>query len=293
MSVIVPVHGETDRFEKTLRALHEQSYPRNRWEVIVIDNGAFSALDKVVTKLPNAILLKEVQTGSYCARNTGLQYARGTIIAFTDSDCIPHRNWIENGVKALQKSTHIGLVAGRIDVFFASLDQPASTEVYDSLVSFPQKLTLERYNYGATANLFTTRNVIQKVGIFNYSRLSGGDCEWGQRVRASGFRQEYCESAVIQHPARKSFSALIRKSRRVTIGTMHTLAHNDGKTLSLSCWYYHLIRRPVYLWSEMSEYYSHLGFAMRFRVLGIYYIVKLVQLAERVRVAVFGGQPQR
>ena len=293
VSVIIPVYGEIDGFGQTLTALYEQSYPKERYEVSVIDNGAFSTLNELMKKFPGVSLLKEPMEGSYCARNAGLRHARGDVIAFTDSDCIPHTAWIECGVRALQQSAQIGLVAGKVDVLFASPDKPAATEVYDSLVSFPQRLTIERYHYGATANIFTTQSALQNVGSFDCSLLSGGDCEWGQRVFESGFRQVYCESAVVQHPARKSLSSLMQKSRRVTIGTMRSLANSDGKALSLHSWYYHFFGRPGNLWSQMSVLYSTMGIGMRFRVLSIYYIVKLVQIAERVRVVVLGGKPKR
>lgn len=293
VSVIIPVYGKIEGLVQTLSALQEQSYPSACYEVVVIDNGTFSGLDNIMLTQQNITLVNELTPGSYSARNSGLRHARGEIVAFTDSDCIPHRTWIENGVRTIQKSNEIGLVAGRVDVFFASPGKPTATELYDSLVSFPQKLTIERYHYGATANLFTTRNVLRKVGLFNCNHFSGGDCEWGRRVYESGFKQEYCESVMVQHPARQSFGDLIQKSRRVTIGTMRSLADDDGNTLLLSSWYYHLVRRPGNLWSLMSRYHDSLGGSIKIRVIGIYYTVKLLQLVERVRVGVLSGKPQR
>jgi cellulose synthase/poly-beta-1,6-N-acetylglucosamine synthase-like glycosyltransferase len=44
--------------------------------------------------------------------------ARGEIVAFTDSDCIPATDWIEKGVDNLLRIPNCGLVAGEIAVFF-------------------------------------------------------------------------------------------------------------------------------------------------------------------------------
>jgi len=293
VSVIVPVYGKNEWLGETLSALQEQSYSGDGYEVIIVDNGAHDALNSLITDRGNVVLIKHSTPGSYSARNAGLLHAKGEIIAFTDSDCIPKYNWIEQGVRAMQMTSETGLVAGKVEVFFVSQARPTATEVYDSMVSFPQRLTIERYHYGATANLFTRRNVISRVGDFDSSRFSGGDSEWGQRVYDAGFIQEYSEEAVVRHPARKSAADLIQKSRRVTIGTMRSNVDIDGKTLALSSFYYHLIRRPCDLWTEMSGNRHDYDLSIKVKVIGIYYLIKMLQSIERVRVVVFGGKPRR
>jgi GT2 family glycosyltransferase len=100
-------------------------------------------------------------------------------------------------------------------------------EHYDMLFGFPQARYVEA-GFGATANVFTRREVLERVGRFRPELHSGGDQEWGQRVRDAGYRLLYVESARVDHPARRSWSELIRKTTRTNRG-MFELSRLQGK----------------------------------------------------------------
>ena len=83
-----------------MNALTKQTYPKNRFEVIVVNNDPADPCPCI--PLPdNFVLTTEGKPGSYAARNAGIKIAKGEILAFTDSDCIPHSNWIEQAVNIL------------------------------------------------------------------------------------------------------------------------------------------------------------------------------------------------
>jgi len=210
--VIIPVHNDSIRLNRTLSALEDQSFSRDRYEVIVVNNGAVQDLVGFTDNFPHVVFTQESRRGSYRARNTGLRLARGQVTAFTDSDCIPDHRWIEAGARAITAANDIGLVGGSIDVFSAEPEKSTICELYDMVLSFPQDQFIRRYRFGVTANLFTTKQVFNSVGSFKNSYRSGGDCEWGYRVHKSGFRQVFSPAAVVRHPARKHFSELVKKS---------------------------------------------------------------------------------
>src|SRR5215216_464513 len=128
VSVIVPVFNDAVRLRTCLEALVEQTFPRHRFEIIVVDNGSDQPLDGLVAELPRARLTVEPRPGSYAARNRGIALSRGDILAFTDSDCLPAPAWLECGVRSLTEDENCGLVGGHIEVVFSNPDRPGAVE---------------------------------------------------------------------------------------------------------------------------------------------------------------------
>lgn len=224
VSVIVPVYNDSTRLQKCLRALGNQTYPKNLYEVIVVDNGSSENLKPFITQYEDARLLHEPKPGSYIARNKGVLESKGDIIAFTDADCIPDTHWLQEGITCLQSSENCGLVAGRIELFFCNPEKPTAVEIYESIeMGFSQLEFLEQQHYGLTANLFTYRSVIDKVGFFDTNLKSGGDKEWGQRIFAANYNQVYSHDAYVYHPTRHTFGELYKRVTRIVGGRYDTI----------------------------------------------------------------------
>jgi glycosyltransferase involved in cell wall biosynthesis len=217
VSVIIPVYNNIEKLERCLEALQKQTYPKNCYEVIVIDNGSEENTELVTSKFNNVCLFYETQIGSYAARNKGINQAKGTIIAFTDSDCIPHLNWLENGISALLNNNNCGLVAGKINIFFQDYQSPTDVEVYELINTLKQDKNIKKFQ-AVTANLFTFMEVIKKVGYFDQNIKSGGDMEWSYRVHLQGYQLIYEELACVDHPARRTYSELSNRILRTTGG---------------------------------------------------------------------------
>lgn len=223
VSVVIPVYNDSERLRVCLRALQEQTYPHAKYEVIVVDNNSEESIEEVVYPFSQAILTSEKKSGSYAARNRGISVAKGEVLAFTDSDCIPAANWLETGVSNLLSVPNCGLVGGKIEIFFKNPNCPTTVEVYDSIMHLQQKRYVEICHYGATANVFTLRKVFDKVGMFDSNLRSGGDREWGERVFNQGFQLVYADDCWVAHPARYSIGQLIRKVIRISQGPCQLL----------------------------------------------------------------------
>jgi glycosyltransferase involved in cell wall biosynthesis len=292
-SVIVPIYKCNDYLPKLLNALESQTYPKDLYEVILVNNDPCERLSGI-QKLPPAFrFVLELKGGSYQARNAGVDFARGEILAFTDCDCVPDATWLASGISALQTQPKTSVIGGRIDVTFRDPSQPTACELYDSICSFRQSEFVNENKYALTANLFTWRSLMATVGPFDPHLKSGGDCEWGARVFRHGFAQSYCDAAVVQHPARQSLSSLIRKSRRVTIGTMETLeCFNYANRSFLGYLYHQIIERPADIIKRLNGCQKPFQNTMKLKVLALYFVIKSIQVMERVRVNL-GGRPLR
>jgi glycosyltransferase involved in cell wall biosynthesis len=218
VSVIIPVYNDAVRLQRCLAALSRQTFDRTRFEVLVIDNGSADDPACVVAAYSFARMLTEPTPGSYLARNRGVSAAHGMTIVFTDSDCIPEEDWLKQGLRCLDANPGAGLVAGEIELFPRDNAHPTGVELYELAHGFPQRRYALELGFGATANVFTRRSVIDHVGAFDPALRSGGDKEWGSRVSRAGYDIVYCPAARVRHPARGSWSEHYRKLRRTIAG---------------------------------------------------------------------------
>ena len=218
VSVIIPVRDDEERLARCLDCLHRQTLDMSHAEVLVVDNGSRQAPVDLVRRFPGTRLLQQPVPGAYAARNAGLSAAKGDIIAFTDADCLPSPTWLSAGVAAINADPSVGLVAGRVVTTLSQNGRRSPVELYELLHAFPQQRYIEQFHFGATANVFTRRDVVEAVGSFNETLLSGGDKEWGQRVNAAGFSLVYAAGAVVRHPARSSWGDFRVKLDRVFAG---------------------------------------------------------------------------
>lgn len=213
ISVIIPTYHDWDRLKLCLNALAQQSYPIDRFEVLVVNNDPEDPPPYVVA-IGNVRLLEEAKPGSYAARNAAIRVANGEIFAFTDSDCIPDLDWLRNGVQGLVNGND--RIAGHVQIFCAN-QRPTVAEAYELVFAFNQKTNAEN-GVSVTANLICYRDCFEKTGLFNCNLLSGGDIEWGYRANAQGFSISYQDGVMVQHPARGSVGDLLKKRRRISGG---------------------------------------------------------------------------
>lgn len=220
VSVIIPVFNDVDCLSTCIKALQKQTYPRKYIEILVVDNGSDSDSDLSFLNFVDEqiFLFREHRPGSYAARNLGIKQARGTIIAFTDADCIPNEDWIEKGINRLLNIQNCGLVGGKILIFYDGKNEPNSIEIYEKKFSFQQKKYIEKGKFSVTANLFVFKEIFESVGLFNDQLISSGDKEWGRRVYRAGYKLVYAEEICVLHPARRSMASLRKKMLRVACG---------------------------------------------------------------------------
>ena len=103
VSIIVPVLNSPARVKQCIESSLSQTYPKDKYEIIIVDNGSTDNTIRVIEQYPVKILVeKDIQT-PYAARNKGIYHAQGEIIALTDANCSPQPDWIKEGITALQE----------------------------------------------------------------------------------------------------------------------------------------------------------------------------------------------
>ena len=97
ISIIVPTRNRPEKIVTCLQALSAQTYPHDRFEVIVVDDGSDVPLAPAITPFRASLPLRFVEqkrAGPACARNNGARHAAGRLLAFTDDDCEPGAGWL-------------------------------------------------------------------------------------------------------------------------------------------------------------------------------------------------------
>lgn len=219
VSVIIPVWNDTDGLQLCLNALAVQTLPLTDFEVIVIDNGSSPPIKDGIESPDRLKIIwtREESPGSYAARNTGVAKASGTIFAFTDADCQPDPEWLQNGVDIVRGTETACYAAGRIDLIASGGGRLSPTDAFEAVANFNQERQIVEAGYAATANLFVRRKDFEKVGTFE-ELMSGGDYQWCRRAKSSGLTALYCNKAIIRHPARGSRKSVMQRELRMVGG---------------------------------------------------------------------------
>lgn len=294
VSVIIPVYNDAERLKLCLEALENQTYPKTGYEVIVVDNASDETADikGVVAQFSHAIAAYESTPGSYAARNKGISLAKGEVIAFTDSDCIPASDWIEKGTYYLRNVPNCGMVVGKVEMFFKVPSQPTLVELYQSVTAFPQEHWLQEFRGGATANVFTWHRVIDQVGKFDDRLKSFGDMEWGKRVFLAGYQQFYTADVMVKHPARHSWTQLRKKAIRTAGGVYDHFIKKDDSFIQRNKVFVFLLARdlipPVNFTVTTFKNPNVKGLSQKTKVSLMLWIIRYINAWEKIRLK-FGG----
>ncbi len=217
ISVIIPTYKDWERLQLCVSALAKQELPADRFEILVVDNDSEHHPPKDFKAPANLIFLHEIKPGSYAARNKGIKHSRGTILAFTDSDCIPDKKWLKNAYLAFQDES-VQRLAGKILLFYKNPHKKTLAELYESIFAFNQKENVEIRQVSVTANFFARKALFERVGEFDATQLSGEDWGWNRRATRKGISIIYDPVVCVNHPARHKMKQLTRKTKRVSRG---------------------------------------------------------------------------
>jgi len=165
ISVIIPVYNSEAWLEACIRGLLKQTYSKELCEYIVIDNGSTDHSAAILRRHPEIRLLSETKRGAYAARNRGLQEARGEIIAFTDSDCAPRADWLEQIVR-IMRCPGVDLVLGEFEFPPGSRIMQLLGE-YDAVkTSHILSVEARELYYGWAGNMAVRKSLMDRMGPF-------------------------------------------------------------------------------------------------------------------------------
>lgn len=208
ISVVVCTHNRAYSLEQTLKSLQGMAVPVGlSWELIIVDNNSSDNTKEVIDNFINKFDLNvkyvvEKHQGLSYARNMGVQKASGTIIAFTDDDCIVDRHWIASISREFHSNESIAGIGGRVEVY-NKLDRPVSVRIYK------EKMTLSSidrlFNLIIGCNMAFARPVFDEIGGFDTDFGAGTrfasteDIDFLYRTYKKGLKVIYSPDVLVYH----------------------------------------------------------------------------------------------
>ena len=214
VSVVVPVYNEEAEISELLDSLLELNWPRDRLEILCVDNNSTDGTLELLRTYPITVL-QEATPGPYAARNTAIRQAQGEFIALTDADCKVSPNWLLELWQAFD-TPEVGAVGG-------SIVPRTITNYVDYFEGYIFKSPNHSRGsdriqpYVVTANVMYRKAVFDRVGLFDAESFSGPDVEMSWRVlRSNCYTLKICpdDQAVVQHRYRtqlKDFTYVLQR----------------------------------------------------------------------------------
>ena len=211
ISVIIATHNSEATIEKCLTSLISQTYPLEKYEIIVVDDGS---KDKSV-ELSKKLNVDKVIVTNPCslghARNIGVKEAQGKFLAFFDSDCIAKERWIETIAKELENNDAISgpVMNGNFDSYIAWADYLLEFSPFNEY----KKRSMIDFMPGC--NQACTREAFEKSGGF-LDKLLSDDVYFGYRLKNAGIKIVFVPEFKMLHLCRTKIKQV--KSNQELLG---------------------------------------------------------------------------
>jgi len=208
VSIVVPVFNGQGTIAECLDSLLALNFPRDRLEVLVVNNASTDKTGEVLAAYRDTVrLLLETKRGPAAARNRGIREATGEIVAFTDADCTVDADWLRHLIEPLQDPS-IGIVGGRI----LSRRPCNPIETFGNTIHDHQKaIEVFKPPYAITMNWSSPRRVLVEAGLFDETYLRCEDVDLSQRILQQGHKIVYRHEAIIYHRNEHTFAGLFRE----------------------------------------------------------------------------------
>ncbi|MDP2922773.1 MAG: glycosyltransferase family A protein [Candidatus Omnitrophota bacterium] len=208
VSVIIPTFNRKEYLKKALDALLRQTYPHDKYEIIVVDDYSTDGTKELVEEISKksnvkiSYYINDKAKGQLLARNIGFQRADTEFVASTDDDMEVEDNWLERGLSYFS-SDKIAAVEGRV-ITKDFKEGP-----------FYHNMSMQGSTYG-TGNIFYRKTALGAAGWLdenlNKWHNYGSHYVLGLRIIENGGKIIYASDVIAYHPSCKLKSINIIKS---------------------------------------------------------------------------------
>ncbi len=216
ISVIIPTYNRDDILKKCLLSLHEQDYPKNKYEVIIVSDGFSSKVTEMINSLKkdhkNLIHIQQSHKGPAAARNLGIKKAQGEIISFIDDDCAADKSWLKLIAETHRDNPDVPVVGGYtftltekvhvlVSQFLSTCSIETNIDEKKELIFFP------------TCNVSFKRWILDKYNFNEEFPFAGGeDLEFFWRLFKDGYNFVWDKNIKTTHHRDSKFSSFVKQA---------------------------------------------------------------------------------
>lgn len=212
VTVAVSTYRRAALLPRLVRALERQTLARDRFEVVVCDNGSDDATGEVLARLRTEtpldlrVVRADVNRGPGAGRELAWRAGRAPVVAFTDDDCQPEPGWLDAVLAAQADAPSVAV--GR------TVPDPEQVHL---LVDFARTQRVEDARFAQTCNVAYRRADLERAGGFDpaFTTPGGEDTDLALRVERLGSPRRFVPEAVVRHDVRAtSLRATLRETLR-------------------------------------------------------------------------------
>ncbi len=250
-SIVIPTYERPGQLETCLRSIAQLDYRRDKFEVVVVDDGSRSPPHEIVAGFLDRMrveLIVQPHGGPARARNAGAAAAQAEYLAFTDDDCAPARDWLR------RLAEHVATAPGHAiggRTINRLMRNPYSTAT-QMLIEYLYSYYFEREGRFFTSNnLAVPAALFREIGGFDstWPIAAGEDREFCVRWSDRGYRLLEAPDAVVEHAHRLGLGGFCRQHFNYGRGAYFCrklTAKRENNALRLEpFWFYmNLVRYP-------------------------------------------------
>ncbi len=224
-SVVIPTYNRPERLEQCLQSLTRLDYPRDRFEVVVVDDGSKVPMSTVIDSFESQLpvrLLRQQNAGPASARNAGAAAARGRYLAFTDDDCQPASDWLTAIAAAFTEAPDALIGGYTINALPENLYSTGSQLLIDYLYDYYNRSGGEA-TFFASNNFAMPRDAFHKIGGFDttFPLAAGEDREFCDRWQHHELPMRYIPNMQIRHTHTLGLTSFWRQHFNYGRGAFH------------------------------------------------------------------------
>ncbi len=226
VSIIIPCYNEEENIEETVKSLMKIDYPKNKLEILVIDDGStdrtYEIARRLAKKIKNMKVFRKFQGGKASTVNFGIKKSTGQLIMVLDADTKLARNTLKKMVRLIMSDKKVMSVIPSLIPQNTNNIIEKWQDVEYRIMNFTRLvLNLKNIlNITPAASLYK-KEFFKKYGFFDEKNLTE-DFEMGMRIISNGYNVLISDAkAYTKVPS--TFKQLKRQRVRWSFGHLVTL----------------------------------------------------------------------